>query len=158
MARCSQGGAYERNALRWQFDPPPASHQAGIRSPSAWSAQASPIPDRPHVQARRRCCPRGSNAMRAFKSSPPRWLRAILVLCAVNLVLCSFVATTAFARTRPPVDMGDPDPTEGPNPTLKASPITSPYLTRDGHSAKYGISERRRLADYILVWRWINLW
>jgi len=97
--------------------------------------------------------------MRAFKPFlPARWLCVVLALCAINVVLCSSVATTAFARTRPPVDMGDPDPTEGSHPS-KAARVTSPHFIPNGHSTKDGISEPRWLVkDYVLVWRWISSW
>jgi len=87
-------------------------HASSLR---CWSSVSSVWPP---IQTSRRNHSRGSNAMRAFKSSSlPRSLRAKLSLGVIGIVLCSSLAALASARPRPVEDMGDPDPTEGTNPS-----------------------------------------
>ena len=89
--------------------------------------------------------------MKAFKSLHlPRSLRVVFALGVMSTFLVSSIPGAGMARTRPPVEMGDPDPTEGTNPP----PGKARTLVRiDREIDPRGV--RSQLREYFLVWRWI---
>ena len=97
--------------------------------------------------------------MRAFQSlSLPRSLRVAIALSVISTVLVSSIPESGIARTRPPVDMGDPDPTEGTNPSpgggAKAGGLV-PQARFDYEVDPRAETVRSQLREYLLVWRWI---
>jgi len=166
---CSDGGADECHAPIWQTECPLARRRAASSWPPPYPSRYqiggslrpySAVPSEcPHIQARRRYSPRGSNAMRAFRSrSYQRSRCALLTLSVLGILLCSSVPSMTSARTRPVEDMGDPDPTEGTHPTqgaAKAGRLVSTY--RETRGVPRGIAVAGyKLKDLLLAWRWMS--
>lgn len=94
--------------------------------------------------------------MRAFKSLPlPRSLRVALALGVISVFLVSSVPEPGVARTRTPVDMGDPDPTEGTNPPPGSGAKARTLVRLDHEVDSRGTVVRSQLRAYFLVLRWI---
>jgi len=94
--------------------------------------------------------------MRAFKSLPlPRSLRVALALGVISTFLASSIPEAGVARTRTPVDMGDPDPTEGTNPPPGSGAKVGSFVRLNHEVDPRGTVVQSRLRAYFLVWRWI---
>lgn len=94
--------------------------------------------------------------MRAFKSLHlPRSLRVVFAAGVISTLLVSSIPGTGIARTRPPVDMGDPDPTEGTNPPPGGGAKARTLVRIDREIDPRGAAVRSQLKGYFLVWRWI---
>lgn len=94
--------------------------------------------------------------MRAFKSLRlRRSLRVVFAVAVISTFPVSSLPGTAIARTRPPVDMGDPDPTEGTNPPPGGGAKARTLVRINREIDPPGPALRSQLREYFLVWRWI---
>ena len=107
--------------------------------------------------------------MKAFMRIRTRRLALLILLTATIACLMAIESpTTALARVRPPVEMGDPDGTgdQGsvPGPTIskgfavETTPTNSAWARELFPTRKFGIRSPFALVLPHLLWRYVWLW